>query len=68
MNVDSPIPPDDSTPALVEDVLPDDAPAKERRAETAAKWFVIAFLTVVPVIGFGLVAVVCYALWQRFVS
>lgn len=67
MNIDPPAPPDDVT-SLIEDVLPDDAPAKEKRAEAAAKWFVIAFLLVVPTIGFGLVAVVCYALWQRFVS
>ena len=67
MNLSSPELPDPETP-LVDDVLPDDAPAKEKRAEAAAKWFVIAFLLVVPTIGFGLVAVVCYALWQRFVS
>ena len=70
MNAEAPVPSDDDTPPtpLVDDVLPDDAPAKEKRAEAAAKWFVIAFLAVVPAIGFGLLVVVCYTLWQRFVS
>ena len=67
MTLDAPQSDDDPTP-LVDDVLPDDAPPKEKQAEAAAKWFVVSFLVVVPTLGFGLLAFVCYTLWQRLTS
>jgi hypothetical protein len=58
---------DDGPPPLMEsETLASAPPEPASRPDAAAKWFVIAFLMIVPVLGFVLLGAICYSLWRAF--
>ena len=58
---------DDGPPPLMEsETLASSPPEPASRPDAAAKWFVLAFLMVVPVLGFVLLGAICYSLWRAF--
>jgi len=58
---------DEGPPPLMEsETLASPPPEPASRPDAAAKWFVIAFLMIVPVLGFVLLGAICYSLWRAF--
>ena len=71
MNLDPPHSFDDASslpppPMIESETLAASPPEAESKPDAAAKWFVVAFLIVVPVLGFVLLGAICYSLWRAF--
>ena len=58
----------DVPPPVIESaaLAPESVDPATQPSDKAAKWFVVAFLVVVPVLGFALLGAVCYSLWRAF--
>jgi hypothetical protein len=69
MTLEPPLSQDDESlppPMIESETLASSPPEPASRPDVAAKWFVVAFLVVVPVLGFVLLGAICYSLWRAF--